>query len=105
MGEYVKVAKVGDVPKGRGLAVQVAGKQIGLFNLGGSIHAIDDVCTHADASLCEGDVSGDEVVCPLHFATFDIKTGQCTGPPAAEDVTSYRVRVDGDDVEIELQGP
>ena len=99
---YRKVAKLNDVPEQAGLCVEVDGHRIGLFNLHGEIFAIDDRCTHAEASLCEGMVQGDEVVCPLHMATFDIKTGACTGPPADEDLRSYPVRIEGDDIEVEV---
>ena len=102
MPEFIKVAKISDVAEGQGMCVDVNGKKIGLFNLGGDVYAIDDVCTHAHASLSEGDVSGDEVACPLHFATFNIRTGECTGPPADEDLATYVVRVVGDDIEVEV---
>lgn len=102
MGEFIKVAKLHDIPETKGLCVDVKGRKIGLFRIDGAIHAIDDICTHAHASLSEGEVSGEEVACPLHFATFNIRTGECTAPPASEDVKTYPVRVKGEDVEIEV---
>ena len=84
-------------------AGDVGGQKVGVFNLGGEFHAIDDICTHAHASLSEGEVDGDEVACPLHFATFNIRTGACTAPPADEDVQTYAVRVEGE--EIQVQSP
>ena len=102
MGEFVKVAQVSEIPEGTSRCVEIDGRRIGLFNLGGSIHAIDDTCTHADASLCEGEIQGGEVVCPLHFATFDIRTGACTGAPAYEDVATHEVRVEGDAIEVRV---
>ena len=102
MPEFIKVAKITDITAGKGLCVDVNGKKIGLFNLAGEVFAIDDICTHAHASLSEGDVSGDEIACPLHFATFNIRTGECTGPPADEDLVTYAVRVVGDDIEVEV---
>jgi nitrite reductase/ring-hydroxylating ferredoxin subunit len=101
VGEFVKVARLADVPEGGCLAVEVRGRRIALFNLGGTIHATDDTCTHAEASLCAGHVSADEVVCPLHGATFDIRSGRATGPPASEDLAVYRVRVAGGRIEVE----
>lgn len=101
---YHKVAKLSEVPEQTARRVEVDGRRIGLFNLHGEIFAIDDRCTHAEASLCEGGamIQGDEVVCPLHMATFDIKTGAVTGPPADEDLRSYPVRIEGDDIEVEV---
>ena len=101
MAEFTKVAKLSDIPPETARCVEVAGKRIGLFNLGGIVHAIDDTCPHAEASLSDGDISGTEVVCPLHFATFDLETGVCTGPPADDDLTTYEVRVTDDgDIEV-----
>lgn len=102
MGEFITVAKLKDIPEQSGLCVDVNGTKIGLFKLDGVIHAIEDICTHAHASLSEGEVSGEEVACPLHFATFNIRTGECTGPPASEDLKTYNVRVVGEDIEVEL---
>ena len=102
MSEFVKVAKITDIAAGKGLCVEINGKKIGLFNLAGEVFAIDDICTHAHASLSEGEVSGDEIACPLHFATFNIRTGECTAPPADEDVATFPVRVVGDDIEVEV---
>ena len=101
MGEFVTVAKVTDIPEGEGRCFEVGGHKVGVFNLGGEFHAIDDICTHAHASLSEGEVTGDEVACPLHFATFNLRTGECNSPPADEDVSTYVVRVVGDDVQVE----
>jgi len=102
MGEFVKVARLSQIPERTARSVEVRGTRIALFNLGGEVFAIADTCTHAEASLSEGSISGEEIVCPLHYATFHIKTGLCTGPPADDDVRSYTVRVSGDDVEIEI---
>lgn len=102
MAEFVKVANLADLPERSCRCVEVAGRRVGLFRLDGEVFAIDDTCTHAEASLCEGEIVGDEVMCPLHFATFNIRTGEATGPPADEDLATYAVRVCGDDVEIQI---
>jgi NAD(P)H-dependent nitrite reductase small subunit len=102
MPEFVRVISLSQLRPGVGTCVEVGGRRIGLFRLDDGVYAIDDECTHADASLCDGIVAGDEVVCPLHAATFDLRTGACTGPPADEDVRTYPVRVTGDDVEVRV---
>ncbi len=99
---FIKVAQLSEIPDQSARCVEVEGRRIGLFNLGGTIHAIDDVCPHAEGSLSEGEITGDEVMCPLHLAMFNIKTGKCTGPPADDDVATFAVRVNGDDIEIDL---
>ncbi len=96
MSSYVAVARVDQFTDTDRLAVEVDGRRIGVFRLGDTFYAIDEMCTHADASLCEGDIVGGEVMCPLHMATFDLATGACTGPPATEDVATYPVRVTED---------
>jgi 3-phenylpropionate/trans-cinnamate dioxygenase ferredoxin subunit len=100
MPDFVKVASTSDVPVNSKHCVKLAGKRICLVNLEGDIHAIDDTCSHAEASLCEGEIAGHEIVCPLHFATFNIMTGVATGPPAFEPIAVYQVRVNGEDIEI-----
>ena len=102
MPQFVNVAKVSDIPDQTAKCVDVNDQRICLVNLGGTFYAINDTCTHAEASLSEGQVTGDEIMCPLHMATFSILTGEVTGPPADEDIATYRVRVNGDDVAVEL---
>ena len=102
MGTLVKVATVSNIPEASGLRVTAAGKQIALFNVDGTIHAIDDTCTHRGGPLSEGELTGTEVTCPFHGALFNVTTGAVLGPPAAQDVASYNVRVEGNDVEVEV---
>jgi len=102
MPEFKKVAKTEDIPAGQASMVEVDGKEIALFNVGGSFHAVDNICTHVGGPLCEGEIEGNEVTCPWHGAMFDVTTGQVLGPPAANSVSRYNVRVDGSDIEVEV---
>lgn len=102
MARFVKVAKASDVPVGGALCVNVQGQKIALFNLAGEIYAIDDTCSHAEASLSEGTVDGECVACPRHGALFNIKTGQAQTLPAWAPVETYEVKLDGDDVLISV---
>ena len=102
MGTFVRVATRSEVPEGGGTCVEVEGKRSALFNLSGEIYAIDDECTHIGGPLSDGFVDGEEVECPWHSARFNIKTGEVLGPPAFEGIASYRVRLSGDDVEVEI---
>jgi 3-phenylpropionate/trans-cinnamate dioxygenase ferredoxin subunit len=101
MGEFVKVAQVTDVAPGRGRLVEVAGRLIALFNCAGTFYAIDDTCTHAEASLSEGFLEGSTVECPLHGARFDLRTGAAIWSPAFVPVATYEVRVEGADVLVD----
>ncbi len=102
MPERVTIANVEDVPPGRGVAVNVEGLRIAVFNVDGTYYAIDDTCTHADASLAEGSVDGTTVECALHGARFDLRTGEAVGPPADRPVTAYQVHVEDGKIQIEL---
>lgn len=102
MGTFLKVATVSDIPEGSGKSIQVEGKTLALFNLGGTFYAIDDICTHSGGPLSEGFLEGEQVECPWHGARFNVKTGAVLTPPAGENVSSYPVRVNGSDIEIEV---
>jgi nitrite reductase/ring-hydroxylating ferredoxin subunit len=102
MAGYMKVAEAGDLAPGEAKKVEVAGKTIALFNIDGGYHAIDDTCPHRGGPLSEGFIEGDVVTCPWHGAKFRVSSGEVLGPPARTGVSSYRVRVNGSDIEIEV---
>ena len=97
MAGFLKVARAEDVPAGQRKMVEVAGKNIAIFNLDGDYYAIDDTCTHRG-----GPLSGREVTCPWHGAIFDVTTGEMLGPPAPKGVSRYSVRIADGDIEIEI---
>jgi 3-phenylpropionate/trans-cinnamate dioxygenase ferredoxin component len=101
MSEFVKVARVADIPPGQGRLVEAGGRFLALFNVAGTFYAVDDTCTHAEASLAEGFLEGTEVECPLHGARFDLRTGAAVWSPAFVPVATYAVRVEGDDVLVD----
>jgi 3-phenylpropionate/trans-cinnamate dioxygenase ferredoxin subunit len=102
MDGFIKVATVDEVAQNGSLLVQVDGIEVALFNLGGEIYAIENVCTHDGGPLVEGTiVNGCEVMCPRHGARFDIRTGEALSFPAFEPTASYAVRVEGNEVWIE----
>ncbi len=101
MSEFVKVAQVTDVAPGTGRLVEVAGRFIALFNCAGTFYAVDDTCTHAEASLAEGYVEGTTVECPEHGARFDLRTGAAVWSPAFVPVATYAVQEEGDDVLVD----
>ena len=102
MPQFVKVAGTEDIPVGQATMVEVNGKEIALFNVAGSFHAIDNTCTHVGGPLCEGELTGAEVTCPWHGGVFDVTTGEVLGPPPGRGVNRYNVRVDGPDIEVEV---
>ncbi len=101
MSQQIKVADTKDVPAGGAIAVEVNGQKVALFNVDGKYYAIGDSCTHVGGSLSQGALNGTVVTCPLHGATFDVTTGNVTGPPAQGNVTCYKVQVEGSEIHIE----
>ncbi len=102
MSNFIKVATVDEIPVGGSKLVEANYVRVALFNLAGTIYAIEDVCTHDGGPLVEGTVvNGCEVVCPRHGARFDIRTGAALSFPAFEATNSYAVQIDGNDVLIE----
>lgn len=103
--KYFPAARVGDLSPGEAIKIEVAGKAIALFNVEDTYFATDDRCTHADASLTEGFVLDDVVECPLHGATFSIKTGEALSAPATEPLTTYLVKVEGGEILVGIPQP
>ena len=99
---FVKVAQLDDLSPGEMMMVEVGDDRILLANVEGKVHAIEDICSHAYASLSEGDLSGQEVECPLHGGAFDLVSGEAVTPPATESVKVYELRIEGQDI---LLGP
>lgn len=99
----VRVAAVSEIPEGSGKTFDINGHPIAVFNVEGRFYAIDDTCSHAEASLGAGDVDGDEltVECPLHGSLFDLETGKPKTLPAFEPVATYPVTVTNDEIFVE----
>jgi NAD(P)H-dependent nitrite reductase small subunit len=101
MPEFVRVASVGDVPAGTGITVEVGAKPIALFNCDGTFYAIDDTCPHQGGPLGEGELAGTIVTCPWHEWRYDVRSGVNTDDSSCK-VGAYPVRVDGDDVLVQI---
>jgi 3-phenylpropionate/trans-cinnamate dioxygenase ferredoxin component len=102
MPSFVEVAKKSQIPENGAIGVEVQGKRLALVNLGGDIYALDDDCPHEGGPLSEGQIVGEEIECPWHTSHFDIKTGRVTVDPATKDIATYKVRLVGDAVEVEI---
>jgi 3-phenylpropionate/trans-cinnamate dioxygenase ferredoxin component len=92
----IKVCEVADLPPGEGIRVEQpswASDAIAVFNVDGEFLAIDDTCTHQDASLADGFLEGCAVECPLHASCFDLRSGAPTGPPAKVGVRTHRTQI------------
>ena len=98
--DFVKAASTDELSPGQMKLVEMGDERILLVNLEGEYHAVDEVCTHAFAPLSEGDLSGEEVECPLHGGVFSTRTGEALSPPPSDALIVYQVRVEGSDVLI-----
>ena len=96
-----RVASISELPEGELRVVQCNGRSLALSNIGGELHAIDNVCTHDSGPLGEGTLRGDRVICPRHGAAFDARSGRALTLPAVRGVRAYAVTVEGDDVYVE----
>ena len=102
----VRICGPDDVPPGEARRFAVDGREIAVANLGeDGFRAVDAVCSHAYYFLDEGEVDVDDetIECPKHGSTFDLETGRPTTLPATQPVATFRVKVEGDDVMIEVQ--
>lgn len=103
---FVRAIAKSELQPGQGKQLVLEDKKIALFNVNGQYHAVDDTCTHDEASLSEGAAYSEDcrcvVECPLHGSRFDLATGAALTLPAVRPVKAYPVReVDGA-IEVEL---
>lgn len=101
MSEF-RVAKVSDVPPGSATRVVADGCELLLCNVDGTIYCVEDVCTHDGGALDQGKLDGKCIVCPRHGATFDVTNGDVVTLPAVVPLMTFPVRIDGDDVTVDV---
>jgi nitrite reductase (NADH) small subunit/3-phenylpropionate/trans-cinnamate dioxygenase ferredoxin subunit len=104
MSDFQTVCKVQDIPDGEGKAVAVGKKILAVFRVDGQLYAIDDVCPHMGASLSTGYVEQGIVTCPWHAWRFRLRDGTWADNPRLK-IGSYPVRVEGDDVQVQVSQP
>lgn len=100
-GKQAKVAEVGELREGEARVVDVEGRTLALFNVGGTFYALDNACAHRGGPLGEGDLEGTLVVCPWHAWRWDVTTGRNANNPAVT-MRGYPVRVAPDGIFVEL---
>lgn len=98
----VAVGSFSDLEEGIGTRVEVGDHRVAIFLIEGEIFAIGDRCTHAEASLSEGEVYDHEVECPRHGSEFDLRSGKPLTLPATKPVPTYAVTVEDGTVYLEL---
>ena len=101
MEGFVDIASVKDVPVGRVTTRVVDGRKIALGHTAQGFFALDNTCPHRGGPLGEGDLIGEEIICPWHLWGFDVATGFCGGNPEIS-VVKHEVRVQGDRILVKL---
>jgi 3-phenylpropionate/trans-cinnamate dioxygenase ferredoxin component len=102
MAGLVSVGSTDDVPEGELRAFDVQGNLVAVVNVGGTFYAFDDMCTHRQCSLADGDLEGTTVECICHGSQFDVTTGEVLNGPATEPVRSYEVRVEDGSIQVQV---
>ena len=88
--------------QGKPMRIEKDGKSICIAKIGDEVFAVDDTCSHSDASLSEGDITDFKIECWLHGAEFDLRTGQALTLPAVQALETYAVKIDGNSVTVEI---
>ena len=99
----IRIAALDDLPDGRGVRVELGGLEIAVFRVGEDVYALGDQCSHAKASLSEGEIWDGEIECPRHGSPFDLATGEPTAWPATAPVPVYPVEVRDGDVFLKIE--
>jgi nitrite reductase/ring-hydroxylating ferredoxin subunit len=105
VSQFYTVARVSDLGPGEMTYVEVGPNEepVCLINFNGEFFALNDCCTHEDASLSDGEIIGDEIECPLHGGAFEIRTGKPASFPVVVPAKTYQIRVEGDEIQIGLK--
>ena len=99
----VKTFNISEINENSVKTINVGDKDISIFNVEGEFYAIDDMCSHAEASLAEGEVFDCKIECPLHGAEFDLKTGEAVTLPATRPVATYDISIEDETIYLEME--
>jgi 3-phenylpropionate/trans-cinnamate dioxygenase ferredoxin component len=103
-GNWVRVCGTTEVPEEGAVRILLSdGRALCVARTGGRLHAVDDVCSHADVALSDGEVEDGMIECWLHGSRFDLTTGRPIGLPATQPVATYPVKNDGGDVLVAIE--
>jgi len=100
---FLKIATLDEIPVGERLFLEINNEPIVVLNLGGTLFAVGDVCTHDEGPLGDGEIDGYQIVCPRHGARFDVRTGKALTLPAVVDIPVYPIRIEGNEVYIGIK--
>ncbi|MEJ2395738.1 MAG: non-heme iron oxygenase ferredoxin subunit [Candidatus Thiodiazotropha sp.] len=99
-GEWIEVARVGELPPGGMKRIEIDGHRFLLANANGCYYAVDERCSHEDVSLYLGCIQGDHIKCSLHGSRFSLKSGDPLEDPATDPIGCYAVKLEGEKILI-----
>lgn len=102
MAQFEAAMKLAELAPGSMRACTIAGREILICHTREGVFALDNICTHAHARLCEGRLRATRLVCPLHGASFDIRDGRVLGPPAEVPLPTHALRIVAGVIEVAL---
>lgn len=100
--QFIKVASLNELSTSKLMRVKGSSYDLCLAYVEGAVYAVDDLCTHEEASLAKGSLHGHCVKCPLHGSRFDLTTGEALDEPAEETLNTYPVKIHGDDIMVQI---
>ncbi len=102
MDKYVAIAKLKDIKEGEPHCAEVEGKSLAIFKVAGQYFVTTGVCTHAGGPICQGELNGSVVTCPWHGSKYEVATGKVVHGPSQDPIKTYKTRVNGDTLEVNL---
>ena len=103
MARFDRALTLAELPLGSMRACMIRGREIVVCHTREGVFALDNICTHAHARLCEGRLRATRLVCPLHGASFDVRDGRVLGPPAVVPLPTLAVRIVAGAVEVAVE--
>jgi len=102
MGDWVNIGAFEDLPRGRGERIEIGSDTVAVFRIGDDVYAIGDRCSHAQASLADGEVFDHDVECPRHGSEFSLETGLPRSLPATAPVPVFETKVEDGSVLVRV---
>jgi nitrite reductase/ring-hydroxylating ferredoxin subunit len=100
--KFRRVLTSAEIPEGKMREVEIDGRSILVCRAQGALYALDNICTHANAKLHEGRLRGFRIICPLHGASFDCRSGAVLAAPATQALKVHPIRSAGESIEVEI---
>jgi 3-phenylpropionate/trans-cinnamate dioxygenase ferredoxin subunit len=101
--KFITVGRQEEVPPGEVRIFETDDYRFAVCNVDGRLFAVEDLCTHDDGPLGEGELDGFYIECPRHGAQFDVRSGQVMSPPASSPIQTYPLRVMDGEIQIEIE--